>query len=155
MNLSNKKTNKIIYYAFCISLIDQFTKFIILNTLGYENSIRFIPSLIKINLVTNRGAAFSLFSNSTNLLTYISIVASSIIITIILKFPPKSYWNKIGLVYLLGGTIGNGIDRMVRGYVLDFFEFVPFSFPIFNVADIAINISIICFIIDIIKNKND
>ncbi len=60
----------------------------------------------------------------------------------------------MGLAYLLGGTVGNGIDRLLRGYVLDFFELVPINFPIFNVADISINIAIICYIIDIIKTKD-
>ena len=75
-------------------------------------------------------------------------------ITIILKYPPKSYWNFIGLAYLLGGTVGNGIDRLFKGYVLDFLEIVPINFPIFNVADVSINIAVICFLIDITKDKS-
>jgi len=105
-------------------------------------------------LKKNKGAAFSLFSNSTNILTITSILASLLLITIILKSPPRSFWNLTGLAYLLGGTIGNGIDRFFKGYVLDFFELVPINFPIFNVADVSINIAIICFIIDIIKTKD-
>ena len=81
-------------------------------------------------------------------------MASIILIIIILRFPPRSYWNNIGLGYLLGGTIGNGIDRLLKGYVYDFIEIVPITFPIFNVADIAINIAVLCFIIDIIKSRN-
>ena len=80
-------------------------------------------------------------------------MTSLLLITIILKSPPKSYWNCIGLAYLLGGTVGNGIDRLFKGYVLDFLELVPINFPIFNVADISINIAIICFIIDMIKDN--
>ena len=71
-----------------------------------------------------------------------------------IKFPPKSLWNSNGLVYLLGGTVGNGVDRFFKGYVLDFFELVPIDFPIFNIADVSINIAIICFIIDLTKNKS-
>tara|TARA_B100000965_G_scaffold281619_1_gene239513 strand:- start:29 stop:505 length:477 start_codon:yes stop_codon:yes gene_type:complete len=144
---------KIITYSFYIILLDQFSKFLILSTLGFERSKNIIPNLLNFTLVKNKGAAFSLFSDSTNILTLISILSSLLLITIILKSPPRSFWNSIGLAYLLGGTVGNGIDRFFKGYVLDFLELVPINFPIFNIADISINIAIICFIIDAIKNK--
>ena len=145
---------KIIAYSILIILIDQISKFLVLSTLSFERSINIIPNLLNFTLVKNKGAAFSLFSNSTNFLTFTSIIASLLLITIILISPPKSYWNFIGLAYLLGGTVGNGIDRLFKGYVLDFLDLVPINFPIFNVADISINIAIICFLIDIAKDKS-
>ena len=154
MTSFNRKSIKIITYSFYIVLLDQVSKFLVLNTLGFERSKNIIPNLLNFTLVKNRGAAFSLLSNSTSLLTVISILASLLLITIILKFPPRSHWNLIGLAYLLGGTLGNGIDRLFKGYVLDFLELIPINFPIFNVADISINIAIICFVIDIIKTKD-
>ena len=144
---------KILSFSFYIILLDQISKNLVLTKLGFENSINIIPNLLNFTLVKNKGAAFSLFSNSTGFLTIISILTSLLLITIILKFPPRSYWNLNGLAYLLGGTLGNGIDRLSKGYVLDFLELVNIDFPIFNVADISINIAIVCFIIDIIKNK--
>ncbi len=149
----NSRSMKILTYSLFIILLDQFSKFSVLSTLGFERSKSIIPNLLNFTLVKNKGAAFSLFINSTNSLTVISIIASLLLITIILKSPPKSYWNCIGLAYLLGGTVGNGIDRLFKGYVLDFLELVPINFPIFNVADISINIAIICFIIDMIKDN--
>ncbi len=137
-----------------IVLLDQVSKFLVLSTLGFERSKNIIPNLLNFTLVKNKGAAFSLFSNSTNILTITSILASLLLITIILKSPPRSFWNLTGLAYLSGGTVGNGIDRFFKGYVLDFLELVPIDFPIFNVADVSINIAIICFIIDIIKTKD-
>ena len=145
---------KIIAYSFIITLLDQVSKFLVLSTLGFGKSKNIIPNFLDFTLVKNKGAAFSLFSSSTNILTFTSIITSIVLITVILKFPPKSFWNSIGLSYLLGGTLGNGIDRLFKGYVLDFIELVPINFPIFNVADISINIAIICFIIDIVKNKD-
>ena len=154
MILFKSRKMKIISYSLFIILLDQASKFLVLITLGFERSKNIIPNLLNFTLVKNKGAAFSLLSNSTYFLTVISIIASLLLITIILKSPPKSYWNFIGLAYLLGGTLGNGIDRLFKGYVLDFLELVPIRFPIFNVADVSINIAIICFIIDIIKNKD-
>ena len=145
---------KIIAYSLFIILLDQASKFLVLSTLGFERSKNIIPNLLDFTLVKNRGAAFSLLSNSTSLLTIISILASLLLITVIIRFPPGSYWNLNGLAYLLGGTLGNGIDRLFKGYVLDFLDLVPINFPIFNVADISINIAIFCFIIDIIKTKD-
>ena len=145
---------KIIAYSLFIILLDQVSKVLVISTLGFERSKNIIPNLLNFTLVKNKGAAFSLFSNSTNFLTVISIIASLLLITIILKSPITSNWNFIGLAFLLGGTVGNGIDRLFKGYVLDFLEIVPINFPIFNIADISINIAIICFIIDMIRTKD-
>ena len=145
---------KIMIYSLSITLIDQISKFLILITLGFNQSISIIPNILNFTLVKNNGAAFSLLSNSTTFLTFISIFTSLILIGIIFISPPKSYWNFIGIAYLLGGTIGNGLDRISKGYVLDFLELVPIDFPIFNIADISINIAIICFIIDSISTRD-
>ncbi len=153
ISLKSRKM-KILTYSFFIILLDQVSKFLVLSTLGFGRSKDIIPNLLNFTLVKNKGAAFSLFSNSTNFLTITSIVSSLLLITIIFKYPPKSYWNFIGFAFLLGGTVGNGIDRLFKGYVLDFFELVPINFPIFNIADVSINIAIICFIIDITKDKS-
>ena len=154
MNPSKNIRLRIIIHAFYIILIDQLTKLLVLFRLGFERSINIIPNLLNLTLVKNTGAAFSILSNATPFLTFTSVFASLLIITLIYKSPPRSYWNSIGLAYLLGGTIGNGIDRLFKGFVLDFLEIVPIDFPIFNVADIAINIAIICFIIDLISTKD-
>ncbi len=153
MNSLNNRRVRILAFSFFIIFLDQVSKFLALSTLGFEKTKNIIPNLLNFTLVKNKGAAFSLFSNSTNILTIISILTALSLITIILKFPPKSFWNLIGLSYLLGGTLGNAIDRFFKGYVLDFVEIVPINFPIFNVADISINIAVLCFIIDIIKSK--
>ena len=147
------KKEKIIACSFYIVFLDQVTKFLVLSTLGFERSKIIFTNLLSLNLVKNKGAAFSLFSNSTNILTITSILATLLLISIILISPPKSFWNSIGLAYLLGGTVGNGIDRLFKGYVLDFLEIIPINFPIFNVADISINIAIVCFLIDMIKTQ--
>ena len=148
------RRTKILAYSFYIILFDQASKFLVLSTLGFERSKTIIPNLLNFTIVKNTGAAFSLFRNSTNILTITSILASLLLITVILKCPPKSFWNLTGLAYLLGGTVGNGIDRFFKGYVLDFLELVPIDFPVFNIADVSINFAIICFIIDIVKNKD-
>ena len=154
MNAFNGRSMKPIIYSIYIILIDQVSKYLILNLIGFERSKNIIPNILNFTLVKNKGAAFSLFSNSTNILTLISILTSIIIIIILLLFPPSSFWNVTGLTFLLGGTVGNAIDRFSKGYVLDFFQLIPINFPIFNIADISINIAMICFIIDLIKTND-
>tara|TARA_B100001113_G_C20953059_1_gene554003 strand:+ start:86 stop:568 length:483 start_codon:yes stop_codon:yes gene_type:complete len=154
MNAFNGRSMKPIIYSIYIILIDQVSKYLILNLIGFERSKNIIPNILNFTLVKNKGAAFSLFSNSTNILTLISILTSIIIIILLLLFPPSSFWNVTGLTFLLGGTVGNAIDRFSKGYVLDFFQLIPINFPIFNIADISINIAMICFIIDLIKTND-
>tara|TARA_B100000965_G_scaffold44245_1_gene32413 strand:+ start:7200 stop:7691 length:492 start_codon:yes stop_codon:yes gene_type:complete len=147
ISLKNRSM-KMIVYSLYILLIDQISKFLVLSILGFNSSKIIIPNLLNFLLVKNKGAAFSLFSNSTMLLTFTSVFVSLLLIAILIKFPSRSYWNSLGIVYLLGGTLGNGTDRLLRGYVLDFLEIVPINFPIFNLADVSINIALVCFIID-------
>ena len=154
MNSFKNRRLNILIYSFYIILIDQISKFSVLITLGFEGSTNIIPNLLNFTLVKNKGAAFSLFSDSTTLLTITSVFVSLLLITIIIKFPTRNYWNSIGLIFLLGGTVGNGVDRIFKGYVLDFIDLVPIDFPIFNFADISINIAIICFIIEQFSTKD-
>ena len=154
MNKLRKNRLALIFYSLIILLLDQITKYVILNTISYRESFILIPNILKITLVRNTGAAFSLLSNSTTFLTFISLIVSFVLIIILWKFTPSSKFNNIALPFLLGGTLGNGIDRLFKGYVLDIFELMPFNFPIFNVADIAINIALFFIILElIVKNK--
>ena len=99
-------------------------------------------------LVQNTGAAFSLFNESTVFLSALSLVVAISITILIWQTAPIRIWKGLGLALLLGGTIGNGIDRLNLGYVIDFIELIPISFPIFNIADISINIAVLFLLID-------
>ena len=137
-----------------IFIIDQTTKVIVVRILSLKSPIIFIPDLISLRLVKNKGAAFSLLSNSTFFLSLLSLIVTIFLVILILKRPPFSNLLAISLSFLLGGTIGNGFDRWSQGYVYDFIELIPIQFPIFNVADIAINIALICMFVDTLKKNN-
>lgn len=64
-----------------------------------------------------------------------------------------AFWQALAVGFLLGGTIGNGLDRWRLGYVIDFLALVPIDFPIFNVADVAINLAVLCFALDLLKSR--
>ena len=149
----NKIQTKLYYLSLSIFiiLIDQFTKFLIFN--NYKTVINKDFILFKLDLVKNYGAAFNIFSGNRIFLSLISIFFSIILTYLILR---KNNLNTIDLYsysLILGGTIGNGIDRIVRGYVIDFLNLNFINFPVFNIADVSINIGFVFLIFSIFKNK--
>jgi len=150
----NKIQTKIyfLFFSIFIVLLDQITKYMIFY--NYKKFINKDFLLFKLDYVKNYGAAFNIFSGSRIFLASISIVFSVILLYLIIR---KSYTNTINLYtysLILGGTIGNGIDRIVNGYVIDFINLNIINFPVFNIADISINIGFIFLIYSIFKNKN-
>lgn len=110
-----------------------------------------LPGLLQLQRVSNTGAAFSLFAGMPNQLGLVSALVSLGLLFWILWRPPTGLWNVLALGLLLGGAAGNGIDRWRHGAVVDFLEFVPIHFPIFNLADVAINLAVACFLIDLLR----
>lgn len=138
--------------AWCLALlvvaVDQLTKLWAMQHLGSGEIRPFLPGLLRLQRVSNTGAAFSLFSGSTWLLGLVSLlVAAAVVVWLLLK-PPLRFRMALAGGFLLGGAVGNGIDRWRLGYVIDFLEFIPIHFPIFNPADIAINLAVACFLLD-------
>lgn len=134
--------------AFIVCTIDQIVKYIVLTNLYFAENVPIIKDYLSITKVFNTGAAFSLFENSTKLLVIFSFLVSVIIIIYIIKkktvmeYPLVLAWGLI-----LGGTVGNLIDRLFNGFVVDFIKLDFFKFPIFNIADISINIGAFIIVI--------
>ena len=151
--MNNKIQTKIYFLSLSIFivLIDQFTKYLMFNNKKLFINKDFL--LFKLDLVKNYGAAFNLFSGSRIFLSLISILFSILLIYLILR---KNNLNSIDLYsysFILGGTIGNGIDRLYRGFVVDFINLNFINFPVFNIADISINIGFIFLLYNIFKNN--
>ncbi len=135
--------------AVCILILDQVTKYIIIEKLPINSSIEVISGFFYITHVKNSGAAFGLFQDSISTLTIISIVA--IVLIIILKIMLKlnyAFYN-VSLGFILGGALGNLIDRYFVGEVTDFINFT--FWPVFNIADSFIIIGFCLIIILILK----
>ena len=134
-----------------IIIIDQFTKYFIFY--NYKTFVNNDFILFKIDFVKNYGAAFNILSGSRLLLSIISVIFSVMLIYLILS---KNSSNSIDLYsysIILGGSIGNGIDRILRGYVIDFINLNIIDFPVFNIADLSINIGFIILIYKIFKKN--
>jgi len=109
--------------------------------------------LFKLDFVKNYGAAFNIFSGSTIFLSLISIIFSILLIYLILRKNTLNQFDLVAYSFILGGTIGNGIDRILKGFVIDFINLNIIDFPVFNIADISINIGFIFLLYSIFKNK--
>lgn len=137
--------------AAMVILADQATKFLIENTFSLTDSITFIPGIIDFVYVQNTGAAFSMLNRHTWILAIISVVFSIAIILYLIKSQPQDILMNLCGGLILGGAIGNGIDRVMKGFVVDFIEFTFFNFPVFNIADIAITVGGVLVVIAVMK----
>lgn len=140
--LKHNANNGIIFIF--IIVIDQLSKYLSTNI-----DITIIPNILKFTYIQNTGAIFGIFEK--NLVLIINII---VIIGIIIYWikSQKSNVKNLSLVLIISGSIGNLIDRIFRGYVIDYIKLLPFgNLPIFNIADIFITIGFLIFIILIFK----
>ncbi len=138
--------------AFLVAAVDQLTKFWIKTLLAVGESIP-ATGLFRLTHARNTGAAFSLFYGKSAILTAVSIIGVIIILVYVFllyrHFPNlDSRLNKVALALVLGGTMGNLIDRLFFGYVTDFIDVGPW--PVFNLADSSVVVGVIIFAISIL-----
>lgn len=130
-----------------IIFIDQISKFIVSSTFSAETQITIIPKVLRLIYVKNTGAAFSIFSEHVEFLGIVSAIFSVLIVIYAIKTKPVHLIHRLSISFIFAGAVGNGIDRIVRGYVIDFIETVFIEFPVFNIADIAITTGAVLLII--------
>jgi len=134
-----------------IVLIDQFTKYLMFYNKKLLINKDFL--LFKLDFAKNYGAAFNIFSGSRIFLSLISILFSLLLIYLIFSKNTLNSFDLYSYSFILGGTIGNGIDRLFKGFVVDFINLNIINFPVFNIADISINIGFIFLLYNIFKNN--
>lgn len=153
------KKRDIIIFCFLFVLIDQILKFLVIHFISFNNDIVIIKNFFSLTNIQNSGAALGILSNNIVFLIFVSLV----LIYYVLKEIKNSNerYTVISLVLILGGSIGNLIDRVFRGYVVDYMSFTLFnkSMPVFNFADMLITFGVFMLIFLVIKgglnaNKN-
>ena len=140
-------------YLIVISILcflDQYSKVYI--SLNINKLINKDLLIFTIEYIRNYGAAFNILSGSRLFLSLISIISTIILMYLIFIREDKRI-NKYGLSFIAAGSIGNGIDRIFYGYVIDFIKIKFVDFPVFNIADIAINIGILVMIINYFRYR--
>jgi signal peptidase II len=143
----NKKYTALIIIGL---LADQITKYLAELHLSFYAPIRLIPKALTLQLVHNYGAAYGILQNQRVLLLSISIFVLIFCYIFRNKIATTKY-SRLGLSFLFIGTLGNFIDRLVIGYVIDFIYI--YIVPVFNLADVCIDIGIVFLIIDIFFPK--
>lgn len=157
-----------------VVLLDQVSKHLASQLLELYQSAEFIP-LLQFTLLHNKGAAFSFLSSAGGwqrwVFSLFALVVSFIIVAWLRRLPSQEKWQAAGLALILGGALGNVIDRITLGYVVDFIDFyypaeqcLPlFSkvitsgtechWPAFNIADSAIFVGVVLLIVDGIRSS--
>ena len=151
MYLIKRKLIKFIILVLTILILDQYSKYLIDTNYNYFINKNFI--IISFKYIKNYGAAFNIFDGNRIFLSSISLLSSLVLIYYIFIKDTINTSIKYGLSFILAGSLGNGIDRILKGYVIDFIKLNSFDFPIFNIADISINIGCILLIFNYFKYK--
>ncbi len=130
-----------------LATLDQITKLWAVKSLRPVGEIPIIEGVFNLRYVENTGAAFSILQGKTFLLTVIPIVACVVMIYILAAGKIRSRLGTWGITLIFSGALGNLIDRIFRGAVVDMFDFELINFPVFNVADICVTIGAVLFFI--------
>lgn len=146
---------KLTIFSILFIVIDQVIKFFVSNFIEYQSNINLIPNFFYITNVHNDGAAWSILSGNVLFLALLGIVALVIIYYLFLKGKTLSKLETFLYSILIGGIVGNLIDRIFLGYVVDYIGVViiNYYFPIFNFADIGIVVAIAIMIVLSIKEE--
>lgn len=144
--------------AAAVIAIDQLSKYVIAHTFAWGESLTLTP-FFDLVCAHNTGAAFSLLNNQPGWQRGFFIVLASIASVVILALLRRGYGSTLtryGLSLVLGGALGNLIDRVVLGYVVDFLSFHigGYAWPAFNIADSAITVGAVLLLWDNLKQKN-
>ncbi len=139
----------IVLVTLLVLLIDILSKIVVTHHLYVNESIKIINNFLNITYVKNTGAAWSIFADKAFVVLVLSAIIIMAIVTYIYKNKPKMSCEKIAYALILGGAIGNFIDRIFYGYVIDFIDVSIFGYdyPIFNLADCFIVVGVIMLVI--------
>lgn len=136
-------------------VIDQIIKLVVSNLISYQEEIKIIPNFFYLTNVHNEGAAWSILSGNVLFLALLGILALIFIYYFFIKGKTLTKLETVLYSLLIGGIVGNFIDRLFLGYVVDYLGviLIDYYFPIFNFADIAIVISIFIMMFLSIKEE--
>lgn len=143
--MKNKKMFVVFSSAFIVIFLDQLTKLIVKNTLELNQTIPVIKNIFHLTYITNSGSAFGILKGWQLPLIFFSVAVIGFIFYYLNKISEKEKSLQVFVGFVLGSAIGNLVDRILYGHVIDFLDFR--IWPVFNVADSFITISVIFLII--------
>jgi len=156
----NTQMLKWIWLALLVVIVDQLTKYIASNSLTMFQPVAVMP-MFNWTLMHNTGAAFSFLADQAGwqrwFFSIVAVVVSVVIFVWIKRLQQHEKWQAIALALILGGAVGNVIDRIWLGYVVDFIQvyYEQWYWPAFNIADSAISIGVVIIIIESIREYKE
>ena len=141
-----------------LTILDQGSKSLVLAHLKDQPDISLIPGVLQLRYLENRGMAFGLFEGKIPVFVILCLLFFGVFIYVYARIPKSRYYLPLSVTALVmvSGALGNFIDRVCRGYVVDFIYFSLIDFPVFNIADMYVVCSGILFVILVcFRYKND
>ena len=135
-------------------LLDQAVKGYVVKEIPLGGMRRFIPKVVSLTYLKNSGAAFSMLENQQWFFTIITLIAMGAAFVSLYRHIKGSIWLLLGLTLIISGGIGNFIDRLRQGFVVDMFHLDFMNFAIFNVADIYLTIGVGLLLIYILREES-
>lgn len=136
-------------------ILDQITKYLAISL--RQGDIPLLGEFLKLSYVENRGAAFGIFQNKKFFLNFLTIGITLYLCYFLLKhYHEMNRWTIYGFFLVIGGAVGNLLDRLFRGYVIDFISVTfpgGYAFPVFNIADICVVVGTGLLIISVLFLK--
>lgn len=133
-----------------VVILDQYLKYWTINSINLHESTKGIEGIFDFYYLRNDGAGWGLFSGRINLFIILTILVSGYLIYLIIKNSKHLWVTRLAYGLLLGGAVGNLIDRVRLGYVIDMFRLSFMEFPVFNIADAALSIGLFLLIVIIL-----
>ena len=147
----------IIIISIILLCIDQISKLLVVNLLTKTDSITIIKNFFYLTYINNDGAAFSILVGKRIFLILIAVLVIVMLIRYIKKNNIQNKLELVSIYLIIGGSLGNLMDIVIRGYVIDFLDFKIFNynFPIFNLADIFIVIGVFLLLLKELRKENN
>ncbi|MCD8180872.1 MAG: signal peptidase II [Firmicutes bacterium] len=133
-----------------IILADQAVKYLVVSGMSVGDTAFSILNLFDITYVQNKGAAFSILSGKVSLLSIISVIFCVGVIVYWIKKKPEHPLLKASIMLMFSGALANAIDRIFRGFVVDYIKTAFINFPVFNIADICITVGAALLVVYVI-----
>ena len=134
-------------------VLDQLVKSYVVQNIALGEVKTWIPNLVSLTYLQNRGAAFSILQDQQLLFAVITLIVVVGAIWYLHKHMEDSFWTVFGLVLIIAGGLGNFIDRISQGFVVDMFHLDFVNFAIFNVADSYLTVGVIILLIAMLKEE--
>ena len=149
-----KRKVSIFISIFLLIVLDQAVKWYVVKEIPLGGMRAFIPKVVSLTYLKNSGAAFSMLENQQWFFTIITILAMGVAFVYLYRHIKGSLWLLLGLTLIISGGIGNFIDRVRQGFVVDMFHLDFMNFAIFNVADIYLTVGVGLLLIYLLREES-